>query len=70
MRKIQKKKEKNEEDAPFGNGYKYKFTDLNESKLKKNYNIVFIGESSTGTKTTLIKRLQGFENNNDLYKTK
>ena len=31
--------------------------DINESKLKDEYKIVFIGESGTGAKSTLINRL-------------
>ena len=47
-----KKKEKNN----FKKEEKDK-NDINESKIKDEYKIVFIGESGTGAKTNLINRL-------------
>ena len=37
--------------------YEYNISNLNESKLKNEYKIEFIGESGTGAKTNLINRL-------------
>ena len=41
--------------------YEYNIPDLDETKLKDEYKIVFIGESGTGTKTSLINRIKGVE---------
>ena len=43
--------------------------DFNESKIKDEYKIVYIGESGTGAKTNLIKRLTGIEFKENLEST-
>ena len=43
--------------------------DNNESKLKDKYKIVFIGESGTGAKSTLINRLTGIDFNENIITT-
>ena len=43
--------------------------DINESKIKDEYKIVFIGESGTGAKTNLINRLTGIEFKKNLEST-
>ena len=41
--------------------YEYNIPDIDETQLKDEYKIVFIGESGTGTKTSLINRIKGVE---------
>ena len=43
--------------------------DNNESKIKNEYKIVFIGESGTGAKSTLINRLTGIDFNENIITT-
>ena len=41
------------------NAYVYNIANLDESKVKNVYKIAFIGQSGSGTKTSLINRLSG-----------
>ena len=41
------------------NAYVYNIPNLDESKVKNEYKIAFIGQSGSGTKTSLINRLSG-----------
>ncbi len=60
-----KNKGKNESEIV----YEYNIPDLNKSKLKNEYKIVFIGESGTGAKTNLINRLSGKKYNEEEQST-
>ena len=46
--------------------YVYNIPNLDESKVKNEYKIGFIGESGTGVKTSLINRLRGTKFGEDL----
>ena len=54
----------NDDDA-----YVYNIPNLNESKVKDEYKIAFIGESGTGAKTSLMNRLRGVKFSEDLTST-
>ena len=46
--------------------YEYTIPNLDESKVKNEYKIGFIGESGTGSKSSLINRLRGTKFGEDL----
>ena len=54
---------KEEESKTFGKEYYFDIPNIDESKLKNEYKIIFIGESGVGAKTSLINRIAGLKFN-------
>ena len=54
---------KEEESKTFGEEYYFDIPNIDESKLKNEYKIIFIGESGVGAKTSLINRIAGLKFN-------
>ena len=54
-------KNNNKEKGPKNIEYIYDIPDLDKSKLKTEYKIVFIGESGVGAKSNLINILSGLK---------
>ena len=54
---------KEEESKTFGKKYYFDIPNIDESKLKNEYKIIFIGESGVGAKTSLINRIAGLKFN-------
>ena len=59
--KEENKKEENKQKIPIEKEYIYEISNIDESKLKDEYKIVFLGRILTGIKTTLLSRLSGAE---------
>ena len=59
--KEENKKEENKQKIPIEKEYIYEISSIDESKLKDEYKIVFLGGIYTGIKTTLLSRLSGAE---------
>ena len=54
---------KEEESKTFGKEYYFDIPNIDESKLKNEYKIIFIGESGVGAKTSLLNRIAGLKFN-------